>query len=111
MRTRGFAGQVVTSGVVARSEQLVVPLTVHGGTCYAVGVLDASDHSGDGLQLGLKSADGELLALDARTNAPPLLFHCAREDERLHAVVSSGQNRHEARFVLLVGRESEAVAP
>jgi hypothetical protein len=113
MRARGFRGRVLTSGLVDRDEQLAVPLHLRAGACCAVAALDSSDRTGPGadLQLGLEAADGALLALDAGRADPPLLFHCAREDESLRAVVSAGAGRARSRFVLLFGQESEASKP
>jgi hypothetical protein len=108
MRSRGFRGEVITSGIVRRDEQLAVPLTLEQGTCFALGALDTSEHASTSLQLGLKAADGSLVALDATTGDAPLVFHCATAREQLQAVVSAGSGRHQTRFALLLGRESEA---
>lgn len=110
MRARGFDASVLTSGVLERGEQLAVPLTLRAHACAAVGALDASEHVGGALQLGLKGPTGQLLSLDTRADAP-LLFHCSgAEPEELSVLVSASPGRRQARFVLLLGREPEEAA-
>lgn len=115
MRARGFSPEVLTSGILGQEEQLSVPLSLRAGACYAVGALDSSEpgneHGSAGLQLGLKAADGSLVALDAATGEAPLLFHCADRDEQLQAVVNAGVGRPQSRFVLLLGRDGEGLSP
>jgi len=107
MTARGFRPAVLTSGVLGRGEQLSVPLQLRAGSCLAVGVLDASTRPVGALQLGLRTRDGRLLALDTRADAP-LLYHCAEaQEEELSAVISASPGRRQSRFVLLVGREAE----
>jgi len=112
MQARGFEGHALTSGVVARNEQLTVPLPVRAGTCYALGVLDSSERvnsaSAAVLSLGLKAPNGALLALDTTPGRAPLLFHCADSDARLQVVVGAGPNQRQARFVVMLGRDTEA---
>jgi hypothetical protein len=108
MSARGFRGEVLTAGIVGRDEQLTIPLTLREGACFALGALDTSEHMNASLQLGLKAADGSLVALDATTGDAPLLFHCATTHEQLQAVVSAGAGRGQTRFSVLLGREAEA---
>jgi hypothetical protein len=110
MKARGFRAEVLTSGVLGRAEQLEVPLALAAGHCLAVGVIDASERASGGLSLGLKAADGELLALDTRGDAA-LVYHCVEAGQELRAVVSASPGRPRARFVLVVGREPEEAAP
>jgi len=115
MQARGFEGSVLTSGVVVRNEQLTVPLPVRSGTCYALGVFDSSERvnsaSAAVLSLGLKDPNGALLALDTTPGRAPLLFHCADSDARLQVVVGVGPNQRQARFVVMLGRDTEAEKP
>jgi hypothetical protein len=106
MQARGMHAKPLTSGLVKADDVLGIPLSLHGGACYAVGVVASPELEMSALQLGLQGEHGELLALDSRPDDPPLLFHCARRDERLHAVVRPSQTRNDARFVLLLGSEA-----
>ena len=104
MRSRGMAAEVVTSGIVDADDAIGIPLPLRSGACYAVAAVAATDPDDAALQLGLRGEQGELVALDARPNEVPLVFHCAAHDELLQAVVRTGQTRNSARFALLLGR-------
>jgi hypothetical protein len=107
MRGHGMRAQVVTTGIISAAEQLAVPVDFAAGECRAVAALDSSGREPSGLQLGLESEHGELLALDGRPGEAPLVFHCAQRAERIQAVVRTLASRSPARFVLLVGTEED----
>jgi hypothetical protein len=105
MRARGMLAKPLTSGLVKADDVLGIPLSLRRDACYAFGVVASSELDASALQLGLQSEHGELLGLDSRSDDAPLLFHCARRDEQLRAVVRPNQTRSSARFVLLLGSE------
>jgi hypothetical protein len=105
MRARGMLAKPLTSGLVKADEVLGIPLSLRGDACYAVGIVASPELDASALQVGLQTEQGELLGLDSRADDPPLLFHCARRDEQLRAVVRPNQTRGAARFVLLLGSE------
>jgi hypothetical protein len=111
MQARGMRTHVVTTGIISAAEQLAVPVDFVAGECRAIGALDSSGREPSGLQLGLESEHGELLALDGRPGEPPLVFHCAQQPERVQAVVRTLAARSPARFVLLLGEDKKDDRP
>jgi hypothetical protein len=108
MRARGFDPKVLTSGVVSHEEKLQLPLALAADACIAVGVLrSVRDSEAPGLMLGLTAADGELLATDGPSRAPPLIFHCATQPEQVQAVVGTAQAQGQARFSVVVGHDAQ----
>lgn len=112
MSARGMTGRVVTTGLLDADEPLTIPLTLAPGACYAVSALEASEHSQVPLQLGLKTGEGQLVALDTPNTGAPLLYHCAAASgEELQAVVKATPGKKQTRFVLLVGSDAAQETP
>jgi hypothetical protein len=83
-----------------------IPLQVHAGRCYAVGAVATADFAGGDLDMSLTDESGRLYSADIGPNPNPLIFHCAKRDGVLRAVLRGREVRRPSRFLLLLGADS-----
>jgi hypothetical protein len=106
MRARGFTPETLDSSVVSADTSLTRPLSLQGGSCYAVAAVASGGSAAGRLELALTDEGGELLALSAGNNDDPMVFDCPRETSSRKVIVRTKDAHGAGRFVLLLGRES-----
>jgi hypothetical protein len=110
---RGLAPEPLAWGIVRPGETNEVPVRLHAGTCYALGVVATADALGGDLDLSLVDERGSVRAADIGASTHPLVFDCPERDETVKAVVRASELRKPSRFLLVLGRSSslEAALP
>jgi hypothetical protein len=105
MARRGMQPAQTTWALTEPGEQIMLPVTLSAGRCYAIGAIVGPEIAGADLDLRLLDREGRLLAWELGPSDQPLVFQCPARDVVVRVVGEAHGIRGPGRFLVIVAHD------